>query len=351
MQRVNKPSCSLVNGWTPTAFCVAEESVAEDSSSAACSESHVLNDSQSRQGFTDVLGAHPNEITLSIDKPTSHFKENCASCGVKFKYIRGRGFQRYTLTSLNLENAAVSVNGSHVCGPCRNFYRRKPVEYSTHALSERPLYENVSDGPAESDSRSVQDEAAFISDALEDHSYTKPAPTTDEPEAVPSSDHTYCQSKPVSDENLQGNLLKRPCDTAPVQAQKRRTSSSKPKVNGHAKRTAFKDTMISLLKRSKYERALNVMYSSSNRAVKKAVSNFISKVVRQEVNTVVRNTAKQNILSQKFTSSSLSKFKWEDAIGDIESDMPVSIAAVSSLFPDKLRVSKVTTVGRRGRKR
>ena len=241
---------------------------------------------------------------------------------------------RYTVKSLKLSDADALVNGSYVCEVCRNLFRRKPAKAVPYC-QEQPEQPDPLECPA-----------------LEDHLYAQSSVEVHEQNAVIGSDHNYYGTSVPSlhSSSDQSCSSKRQSVQDPDWNPKRVRTQTRAQ-NGHSRRTSFKKSMIDLLQRSQYERALNVMYGSTNRAVKKAVQNFVGNVVKKEIRQVLKSTQKKYAFAQAVSQDTLSSFQWCEAIEEVKHDMPITVTTLQNLFPDSKHISKVTTVGRRGSKR
>ena len=309
--------------------------------------------------FTDqVEQTFEDNITPELNSSATN-NTHCASCGKKFRRVRRRGLDRYTLTSLKLQNTAVAINGNYVCGKCRNIYRRKPLTLTeTDSLEDQHrrnntiavhlCYDATTDAPITQPSDNI----------MQEHSYFQSVPSMQEfrIDAI-TTDHNYSSSNSPSSVHDEGTLTsqesgggKRKSADHLTSLPEKRTRLTQQKANGHGNRTAFKATVIDLIQRSKYERALHVMYGSPNRAVKSAIR-FLGQTIRKEVKSIIRNTKKKYTFSQKFGNENLMNFKWRQAIDEVEEDMPVGVTAIANLFPEEQMVSRRTVVEKRGLKK
>ena len=217
--------------------------------------------------------------------------------------------------------------GDFVCAPCRRYFNAKPKTPSEVAVADcnSALDDNVSE---------MQITVGT------DHSYTS-FTTQEEGKVGPGS------SAPLTYSNATALPLN-PSDSHAAGPSKGRDDAAEPKANS---RISFKQEAIRLITESKYCAALRVMYNAPNRAVKAAFRNFLTGIISSEIRAYSSMPSSKSPFASDFNHTNVSFFNWTDTIADAQRVMPMTVTAISALFPNARQVSKQVMVGRKAARR
>ena len=309
----------------------------------SCSEPHVSTDSGidssvSKQVFTDALHS---TAEIEVESQVKHHDNTkCANCDVLFPRRKkpNVGFVRFSFSYLNVSNATLQSKGDFVCSECRKFFTTKKPRAKTAPSNPIPVpMDCITDAiTLQSGYSSEISEQVEVCDAVPDHNYC--ASTFSSVKQSPSKCHRNRKrvySTPIH---------RTPKRTNNVDAQ---THHTEQPANS---RVAFKQTCIDLIRQSKYEQALNLMYKSPNRFVRNAFLRFLEKVVKKEV-TKFTTGPSSTVFQKGFNHDNLKSFDWKLALSEAKQAMPMSLAAIMNFFPSAKRTSKLSMVGKKGQKR
>ena len=302
-----------------------------------------------------IAGAPGNEEIVQSKEPPPATNLSCANCGIPFPNRKGIGLHRYSLKSLNVTLDILRQKGAYVCAPCRKFFNsRKSADLNDLLLSsleQETLHTQQGGNDSSSDDENT--------DQRDRTAVQSPVYLPDRAPQTPQRDHNYSikTGTALTPRIVRVHVTPKKVVCTPQSKRKQKRSYSSPLQNTpkrsnqsrHRDRLTFKQPAISLIQRSKYEKALKVMYKSPNRSVKKALRQLMSCAVKDEVKAAL--SLKYSALSDTFDMGHLSNFDWHSCITALKSSMPVTVAALQSLFPDAAMVSRLTTVGKKGSKR
>jgi hypothetical protein len=118
-----------------------------------------------------------------------------------------------------------------------------------------------------------------------------------------------------------------PISSTPIKAERKSVQSTSE--TSTLRKHGFKDTVISNLKESRYYHAFQLLMKKS-----KCARNAFVKVMKKSVSKEVKNAVIPSFQIPT-TLSSLASFKWETALRELQTQMPILTGALQSAMPLK----------------
>lgn len=307
----------------------------------------IKRPSQTDSGFDESLLSCQNEIIINNSQEPSDTQ--CAKCCVTFiKRTDKRNknnLKRVSLNSLKITDERLHARGRFVCyqciSICKKYHRVSVTPVLPMELGDFTYLNLLEDSlpfevgpmlPCQHTTPYKEDalpEGDVDFNSISDHTYTQAAT----PKRLPSNNHSRLKKRSYSSPKW-NSPKRKPITTESVHS-----------------RVAFKVPAIQLIKQSQYLRALKLIFNAPNRDLKRALLRMISTTIRNEIRRFSSKSPKTGLFCKDFNLTSLKSFNWSAAIAEAKATMPVTVAAVQSLFPDVTTTARHSSVGGKGAKR